>query len=249
MLHTLLLQATTHTSTVEVTSLTNVYLALGGTLAAAIIAALASRNAAKTAKDAANLTATTAQKVADLSRQTTREVADLSAQVSRESATLAARTAQELKDKDYKNDYYKKIIDKRIKAIEQAEKLTSLFIFFDTKNNSRYYTYFHNNLHDNTYSDAFSQVINSALWYSKETFEAVQNFNNYMSDILPQARKFRDASSITAFAISKHKDIGERRDYIIKCLGKDMHDLYDIDHFLQSRFSADSIFLPLPDQA
>lgn len=122
MLHTLFLQDSTHISTVEVTSLTNVYLALGGTLVAAIIAAWASWNAAKTAERAANLAATTAQKVADLSRQTTKEVADLSAQVSRESAGLASQTAKEIKETDYKHDFYKRIIAKRLAAWEEAEK-------------------------------------------------------------------------------------------------------------------------------
>jgi hypothetical protein len=32
-----------------------------------------------------------------------------------------------LKNKEYKNDYYKKVIDKRIKALESVEVLVSLF--------------------------------------------------------------------------------------------------------------------------
>lgn len=126
-------------NTVTLTSLLGVYIALGGTLAAALLAALSSWNAARTAKEAAVLAASTAEKVADLSRQTTKEVADLSrqtakevadlsAQVTKESSTLAARTAQELKEKDYQNDFYKRIIEKRLKAWEQAEDFISLII-------------------------------------------------------------------------------------------------------------------------
>lgn len=65
----------------------------------------------------------TAQKVVNLSTKTTREVAELSAQVSRESAGLAVQIARELKEKDYKNDFYKKILDRRLDAWLEAEHL------------------------------------------------------------------------------------------------------------------------------
>jgi hypothetical protein len=120
MLLTLLLQSpVVHTTTITASDLTNVYIALGGTLAAAILAAIASFRASSKAS-------ITAEKVAVLTTQTTKDVAALSAQVARESASLAARTAQELKVIDYKNDFYKKLIERRLKAWEKSEELMLL---------------------------------------------------------------------------------------------------------------------------
>jgi hypothetical protein len=114
MLIALLLQ--TRTSTIEITSLTNVYLALLGTFIAAASATIASLVASSRAADAT-------KEVGALSRKTTQEVAVLSAQVSKESATLAAQTARDIKDIDYKQAFYKMIIERRLKVWEEAEKL------------------------------------------------------------------------------------------------------------------------------
>lgn len=133
----LLLQAATTTT---FTSLLGVYIALGGTLAAALLSALSSWNAAKTAKGAAVLAASTAEKVADLSSQTSREVAGLSAQVSRESAGLAAQTAREIKEIDYKYDFYKRIIEKRLIAWEEAMQFIAQLVTksYDRKDDKKF---------------------------------------------------------------------------------------------------------------
>jgi hypothetical protein len=70
----------------------SVPVAVYGTVGAALLAAAASLNAAR-----------------------------ISAKTARDSAKLAAQTAQELKEKDYKNDFYKKLIEKRLAAWAEAE--------------------------------------------------------------------------------------------------------------------------------
>jgi hypothetical protein len=93
MLLTLLLQATAQGTPITV------YVTIG----AAVLAALASLNATR------------------VSAKTSREVAAQAAQTTRDSAKIAADTAREIKNQDYKFDFYKKIIEKRLAAWADAE--------------------------------------------------------------------------------------------------------------------------------
>jgi HD superfamily phosphodiesterase len=98
MLTVLLLQAGTHTITVikETIPLTFYIPVLVSILTAAVAAYATIRN----------------------TRVTT--------QTQREMAKLADQTAKEFKEKDYKNDFYKKIIDRRLLAWEHAERFIEL---------------------------------------------------------------------------------------------------------------------------
>jgi hypothetical protein len=187
MLYALLIQTpVTHTSTVELTDLTNVYLTLGGTIVASLFATLASLNAARTANKAAVLSSETTQKVADLSRQTTREVADLSAQVTRESAGLAANTARELKEQDYKYDFYKKIIDRRFKAWEEINQFYALLLnsyLEEPKSGLKYPYYFSSKELFSKVLEKANSMIDIILWIGPEYAVKFGEFSTALSAI------------------------------------------------------------------
>jgi hypothetical protein len=96
MLHPILLQVNSATQGTPISA----YITIG----AAILSTLASLNATR------------------VSSKTSQEVATLSSRTAKESARIAAETAKEIKDKDYKYEVYKKIIDKRLAAWEESEK-------------------------------------------------------------------------------------------------------------------------------
>jgi hypothetical protein len=217
-------------TTVTLTSLLGVYIALGATVTAAGISAWAAINASRRA-------ASTAERVTTLTTQTTEKVAALSAQVTRESSTLAARTAQELKDKDYKNDYYKKIIDKRLEAIQSLEEVIGVFRAYGIVDDMRFNIFIAENKDGVKYTAMFQKVINNYTWYSLETLKAVREVHQDIVNIFERTKKISEQQELLLFVESKSEVIGSGRDRLINCIGRDMHTLYDIDTFLASRFS------------
>ncbi|MDO7877837.1 hypothetical protein Q5H93_24080 [Hymenobacter sp. ASUV-10] len=248
MFLTLLLQ-TTKSTTVEITDLTNVYIALGGTLAAAITAAIASfvasSRAAKTAEKVAALSSKTTQEVAELSRKTTQEVATLSATVSREASTLAARTAQELKDKDYKHDFYKRIISKRLGAWEESENLLVSIseTMIDEKDNQKFYSFCISGEELNALLDKMrSMMLNQTQWMGQEYGIAYTQFFNFLVEILRESmyvdkenNKLSAVNDKQLILLGKanYEQLGTAINSLLSKLSKLVVTMHDVEPFLE----------------
>jgi hypothetical protein len=219
MLPVLLQVPTTHTTTITTSDLTNVYIALGGTLFASGLAAYASFRASIKAS------------------ATAREVAELS-----------NRTARDLKEKEYKNDYYKKVIDKRIKALDEVEKLLALFATSqrvtirnreEVIERGSCYTYFHNNvdtLNSNELAFTFNKESSVLFWCSKTTSELVANFYNFLLDIIKgvnDATQVREAKMI--LYTRKFTVVKDKISQIEISICDDMKNLYDVEAFLEEK--------------
>jgi hypothetical protein len=191
LLGLLLLTSVTKGESVTITSLTGVYIGLAGTVLASLLAMLgafrASNKASATSKEVTDLSTQTARDTASLSAQTARDIAALSAQVSRESSALAAQTATDLKEKDYQNDFFKKIIDKRLKAWEEAEALMGMLLNtkVDRGDGKRLLHYFDD-------KEVFDKILLSmrllagkSFWLGKEFSSHLRIFNR----ALTQARR------------------------------------------------------------
>jgi hypothetical protein len=236
MILSLLLQnAIVYKEATTITSLTPVYWALFGTVLASSIAAI-------TAWRASTKASVTANEVATLSRQ----------------------SAQELKDKDYKNDYYKRVIDKRMKSLEFVSQILSRFMMVDTvecyfeegvegmfppghKLVTRCYGYFSNNADT---LDA-SQILipfdesesHNLLWCSPEIVAAL--YDLFEAIILLVKNVNNDTSNVHNKIILyslKHKDIESRVNAVERSMVNELKDLYDIEAFLAKK----SINLQIP---
>ena len=135
----------------------------------------------------------TAQKVVNLSTKTTKEVAELSAQVSRESAGLAAKTAKEIKDKDYKNDFYKRIIEKRLNAWVEAESFISLI--FNTSYVKGYGKlmpcYFNNEKHFDEVVDRMRlSLISQTFWMGRDYATCIMKFHDRLLSIRSECEEY-----------------------------------------------------------
>lgn len=129
----------------------------------------------------------TAQKVINLSTKTTREVAELSAQVSRESAGLASQTARDIKETDYKHDFYKKIIAKRLVAWEEAEQfITSLGDAILDEIDGKTFHVFCKNSKDllRLIEKMDSMMMNQTMWLGKAYGTEFMSFRNALIEIL-----------------------------------------------------------------
>jgi hypothetical protein len=110
----------------------------------------------------------TAQKVVNLSTKTTGEVAELSAQVSRESASLSARTSQELKAIEYKNDFYKRLIERRLKAWEKSEELILSLSYTNTYKGKVIQAFFINGQAFDALLEKIRSMVMQSFWLGKE---------------------------------------------------------------------------------
>jgi hypothetical protein len=110
-------------------------------------------------------------------------------QTQREMATLAERTAREFKDKDYKNDFYKKIIDKRLSAWEQAE------IFLEMISTSRkvmvtehkFYSFFLSKDEFYKVQSAMVTLNAKSFWLNKKYRDALIAFSNKLNAIINES--------------------------------------------------------------
>lgn len=214
-----------HKETITITSLTPVYLGLAGTALAAMIAAYTSwRTSIKASK--------TARKVAKLSRQ----------------------SAQELKDKEYKNDYYKKVIDKRMKSLEFVTQILSKFIITNTiegyfehgiegllppgsTTSSPCYAYFIDNvdtLDSNNILLPFDESeAHNLLWCSTETGQSITNLMAKLVEIVKDINAMTPEAHnrIVLYSI-RFEEVKEKVDAIERSMVNELKNLYDIEDFL-----------------
>jgi hypothetical protein len=178
----------------------------------------------------------TAQKVVNLSTKTTREVAELSAQVSRESAGLVAQTAREIKEVDYKNDYYKKVIEKRVKAIESLEKMLSLFLTSTriSGSDNKFHSCFEESDIENKFSIAIDEIVSYNIWYSNETASKLRKFSTSVLLIIDSASRVNEKDK-RGFFVREHFDLNNKVVELQKSMALDMYKLYEVDAFFKSR--------------
>jgi hypothetical protein len=165
--------------------------------------------------------------------------AGLAAAASLASSTITALVTWKSKDKEYKNDYYKKVIDKRIKAIESAEHLLSLFssISLITENGEFYHSFFDNYEKYEKWENKIDDVSIFSIWYSEPTLQALMNLTKSVSTILEEIKNVDvKNNNIHDIYISNYALIDNQKKSAETAIGNDMHKLYDVDTFFKLKF-------------
>ncbi|MDB5267202.1 MAG: hypothetical protein JWP58_242 [Hymenobacter sp.] len=212
--------------------------AVWATLAAAILALLSSLNSTRISRK-------TAREVADLSTKTSREVADLSSQTARDTAGIAAQTAKELKKEDYKHDFYKKLIQKRLDAWTEAE---SLLPFISAQisvgdEESILFGYFENGDLFDEILDKINSCMVLSVWLGKDYANYVEKFHQKLYAIRVKCQIAGELLENNSPAIDDELLIQAGRDNYeettallhgyIKILGQQITVLHDMDSFFE----------------
>lgn len=219
MLGTVFLQITTKTVTTTVDIPWTVYATLG----AAFLAALASLNATR------------------ISSKTARDLGVLSAQTSRESAHIAAETAKRIKESDYKNDYYKRVIEKRIRAIELLEELLSLFLVsgFIQGTEKRYHLFFTDKENSKRLGVLIDKVSAAGIWYGTTTAIKIREFTRQFLTIESEANEL-DKAKRQEFIMDKFHEINDMVIGLQKGIAHDIYTMHDVEGFFAARLELNS---------
>jgi hypothetical protein len=140
---------------------------------------------------------------------------------------------RELKEMDYKNDYYKKIIDKRIQTYEILEKLDAMIQVTRSHNNKKYAIIFKDK---KTMQEVHKEMLDAseyAMWMSLEAYTWLKT----LVDMIVEVRKnhFVDDNAVIEFGITYQEEMVKLHNRIRKIIVCDMIDLYDVTSFLSNR--------------
>jgi len=143
---------------------------------------------------------------------------------------------KELKNLEYRNDYYKKIIDKRMEAYEQLEEIIAFLKVIAPDNNHKkmYHVYFSTStlLHEQTMK--ILEVVSKSIWLSENINYLMMQFNQILY-LFPN----NDNDKIREYAIKKYHEIAVIREELEKNLAIDLLKLHEVEKFLDKQANLD----------
>jgi hypothetical protein len=144
------------------------------------------------------------------------------------------------KDNGYKNDYYKKVIDKRVEALESAEGIVNLFSVYQGGVNAAddVHAYFVYELDGTKAVDAIRKSSQYAIWYSGATGDALSKFSALIINLLSEVERLKDkgdATGIRRLAITNRENINALANTLGENIGKDMMELYKVKEFFSAK--------------
>jgi hypothetical protein len=140
-----------------------------------------------------------------------------------------------LKGKEYKNDYFKKVIDKRIKAIEALEACISLFSSYyeSTEGQVLYHTILVDDTGAEVFNEAVDEVKKYGIWYSPATAINIRKFSNFASSTLMDCRD-ESANGKEKIALRVFIYLEHNRAVLEECIRNDMASLHKVKEFFKS---------------
>ena len=157
---------------------------------------------------------------------------------------------KELKKLEYRNDYYKKIINKRIDAYECLEKISNVFEWYKLdmrnpdKDHQKWHTCFAN-------CSKMAEVINviggaddKAMWISKDAYNKVREINDLLITYTDLTGKTVDytievyngeEADVIIFGLTNYDNFNKLKTELDQIIARDMLNLYDIKKFLKSK--------------
>lgn len=143
-----------------------------------------------------------------------------------------------VKDKEYKNDYYKKVIDKRIRAIEALENYAILFNTNrkKTKNNIeiRYHNIFLNENHQEALKNGIENIASSGLWLSDNTIKCIKKLTHEAEITRVECRQ-KGTTEIIEIAGNHFSKIESARIELEHSLRVDMASLHNVKAFFKAK--------------
>lgn len=139
---------------------------------------------------------------------------------------------------EYKNAYYKLILERRLAAYEEVEKLiASIKVAVIDKDHRPYHLLFSKDLDEVGVYATMHGTMSSALWLSDNLFDLTRELNV----LVFQRTK---ALGLVEFGKQNYRALGELRTKIEKAHLRDLLTLHDVRGFLRSKRPADSYTEP-----
>ncbi len=134
------------------------------------------------------------------------------------------------KRNEYLNDFYKIVIAKRVNAYERVESLIQSYksTVVDEHNESYHCPFATERQHMDSLIRT-GAAMDSGLWLSDKTFDAVQKIN-YLQYRIPE-----DANERIRFGKQHYVEIANMRETLEKLLAKDMLELHKVKKFLTAK--------------
>ena len=146
------------------------------------------------------------------------------------SALVAGAFALKGKQREYENAYYKMVLDRRIAAYEEIDRLVTFIKTSVIHEDGRtFHLLFSDEETNTTCLRAVYSVINMSLWLSDDIFRKTQELNRIMF------RTPHDEEQMLEFGKQNYKKIAELRTEIEKQRAKDLMDLHKIRKFLKKK--------------
>ena len=155
-----------------------------------------------------------------------------------------------LNKQNYKQDYYKKIIDKRIESYEQVSNLKKMLessIEYEGKNVP---CCFYSEENVEKFKEIFDIIVNNRMWLSPEMQHCIIKLDSirekFLEDLLKtlipndeknineEDAKIKTAINYTKIAVNYFRDIDDCREQISNVLEEDWKNLHDVKIFFKS---------------
>lgn len=161
------------------------------------------------------------------------------------SATVTGMFNLRSKQKEYINDYYKIVLQKRIIAYEQLENfvLHLKLTVYDIGDQPYHLCLKDKNSVEEIYENLLL-VLTQSLWISNKAFTKTREFNSIFYKVLTEF----DNENIDTATLGKkyYENVANLRTDIEIIIAKDMLELYDVKKFLKEKKSQISEFSPFP---
>jgi hypothetical protein len=148
-------------------------------------------------------------------------------------AFIAGQYTLRAKHHDYIHHYYKMVLERRIAAYEQLDKLIGSIKIAVLDKDNRPYHWILSNEEDwvNSYKILFD-TMSHGLWLSNDLFKELRDLNLLLLD------RNETEESVIEFGKKNHKMIAIMREKIEHIRAIDMLHLYDVEGFLKNKKNA-----------
>lgn len=136
-----------------------------------------------------------------------------------------------LKSNDYRNEYFKLVLQRRIEAYAELDKLIIMLKTCVLDNDRRpYHLLFSNDGDSDGVYRLLFVVMSKDLWFSDDLFDKLRDLN-----LLLFAHNPEKQSSLVSFGKEHYRRIAELRTQIERIRARDMLSLHHIARFLKSK--------------
>ena len=152
-------------------------------------------------------------------------------------SALSLYSSFRLKDKEFKNDYYKKVLDNRLKALEAAEVIMYLF---KSRSVSKADGKMHHKLladldRKETFYVALEDVLRYSIWYDVSLNEELKKFCGLIAKIINDTESITDRFELSEIAQEKFTEIQAQIHCIAHLSAESLLYLDDIKSFLERK--------------